>query len=99
MTAPRQQRTVQHMTDRCGVKPVVTRVRPSSSELVTITGSREPSGRPWVATSPDVKKRNPSRKTRDGQRPRSSQGSARGRRAATPTSRKRNKHVKAATSS
>ena len=99
MTAPRQQRTVQHMTDRCGVKPVVTRVRPSSSELVTITGSQEPSGRPWIATSAEVKKRKPSRKTRDRQRPRRSPGSARGRGAATPTSRKRNKHVNAATSS
>jgi hypothetical protein len=99
MTAPRQQRTVQQMTDRCGVKPVVTRVRPSSSELMTITGSQEPSGRPWIATSEDIKIPKPSRKTRDRQRSRRSQGSARGRGAATPTSRKRNKHVNAATSS
>ena len=48
MTAPRQQRTVKQMTDRCGVEPVVTRVRPLSPELVTITGAQEPSGVPWV---------------------------------------------------
>ena len=47
ITAPRQQRTVKHMTDRCGVEPVVTRVRPLSSELVTITGAQAPSGTPW----------------------------------------------------
>lgn len=47
MTAPRQQRNVKHMTDRCGVTPTITRIRPLSSELVNITGAQEPSGRPW----------------------------------------------------
>ena len=99
MTAPRQQRTVQHMTDRCGVKPVVTRVRPSSTELVTITGSQEPSGRPWIPTPSESKTGNPNRKNRDRQRPRSSRGSDRGRKGATPASRKGRKHVKAVASS
>ena len=54
MTAPRQQRTVKHLTDRCDVQPLVTRIRPSSADLVTITGAREPSGRPWFpATTPE----------------------------------------------
>jgi len=54
MTAPRQQRTVKHLTDRCDVQPLVTRIRPSSADLVTITGAREPSGRPWLpATTPE----------------------------------------------
>jgi superfamily II DNA/RNA helicase len=48
MTGPRQQRTVKHMTDRCGVSPTVTRIRPLSNELVSITGAKEPSGTPWV---------------------------------------------------
>ena len=47
MTAPRQQRSVKHMTDRCGVTPTVTRIRPMSKELVSITGAQEPSGTPW----------------------------------------------------
>ncbi len=54
MTAPRQQRTVKHLTDRCDVQPLVTRIRPSSADLATITGAREPSGRPWFpATTPE----------------------------------------------
>jgi superfamily II DNA/RNA helicase len=48
MTGPRQQRTVKHMTDRCGVSPTVTRIRPLSKELISITGAKEPSGTPWV---------------------------------------------------
>lgn len=56
MTAPRQQRTVKHMTDRCGVQPTVTRIRPLSADLVTITGAREPSGRPWSPAPARAKK-------------------------------------------
>ena len=76
MTAPRQQRTVKHMTDRCGVTPTVTRILPLSDELVTITGAREPSGLRWTApvkaskgrpdhSSPRRRKR-PSHGTRHG---------------------------------
>jgi superfamily II DNA/RNA helicase len=80
MTAPRQQRTVKQMTDRCGVQPVVTRVRPSSSELVTITGSQEPSGRPW---SPPVTRTKDSRPGRKPRHPRAG-GPARGSRPRRP---------------
>jgi len=95
MTAPRQQRTVKHMTDRCGVQPTVTRVRPSSSELVTITGSQEPSGRPWYPAPAHAKKSRPSGKRRSGQGPRNGQGPRQGRNASTHGSRKRRPHRKA----
>jgi len=95
MTPPRQQRTVKSMTDRCGVQPVVTRVRPSSSELVTITGSQEPSGRPWYPAPTKSKKSRPSGKRRDGRTSGSEQGSRRGRGASAHGSRKRSQHAKA----
>ena len=68
MTAPRQQRTVKQMTDRCGVSPTVTRVRPLSAELVSITGAQEPSGTPWDAPSLAVKQGKP--RHRHGGQPR-----------------------------
>lgn len=64
MTAPRQQRTVKHMTDRCGVQPVVTRIRPLSAELVTITGAQKPSGEPWAPAPVRVKNSRPGGKAR-----------------------------------
>ena len=67
MTAPRQQRTVKHLTDRCGVQPVVTRIRPTSNELVTITGAQEPSGHPWTPA--------PTKQPRSGGKPRHHRGS------------------------
>lgn len=45
---PRHQAQVTSLTNRAGVKPQFTRVRPASPELVALTGSREPSGEPWV---------------------------------------------------
>ena len=81
MTAPRQQRTVKHMTDRCGVQPVVTRIRPTSNELVTITGAQEPSGRPWTPA--------PAKQQRSGGKPRHHRGSrpGHGRSSGKPASR------------
>ena len=95
MTAPRQQRTVKHLTDRCGVQPTVTRVRPSSSELVTITGSQEPSGRPWYPAPAHAKKSRPSGKRRSGQGPRNGQGPRQGQKVSAHGSRKRRPHRKA----
>jgi superfamily II DNA/RNA helicase len=81
MTAPRQQRTVKHLTDRCGVQPVVTRIRPTSNELVTITGAQEPSGRPWTPA--------PAKQQRSGGKPRHHRGSrpGHGRSSGKPASR------------
>ena len=69
MTAPRQQRTVKHMTDRCGVTPTVTRIRPLSDDLVTITGAREPSGHPWTAPVKASSRRSQRPHPRHGKRP------------------------------
>ena len=72
MTAPRQQRTVRSMTDRCGVKPTVTRVKPMSSELVTITGAQVPCGVPWqAAPTKSVKPHHHGAGSSRGHRPRS----------------------------
>lgn len=81
MTAPRQQRTVKHMTDRCGVQPVVTRIRPTSNELATITGAREPSGHPWTPA--------PTKQPRSSGKPRHHRGSrpGHGRSSGKPASR------------
>jgi len=81
MTAPRQQRTVKHLTDRCGVQPVVTRIRPTSNELVAITGAQEPSGRPWNPA--------PAKQQRSGGKPRHHRGSrpGHGRSSGKPGSR------------
>lgn len=46
---PRHERPVMQLAKRAGVTPKVTRIRPSAPELIAVTGSREPSGVPWVA--------------------------------------------------
>ncbi|WP_205669059.1 DEAD/DEAH box helicase [Amycolatopsis suaedae] len=43
-----QRRTVRRLTDRAGVRPENTTVRPGDAELARITGAREPSGEPVV---------------------------------------------------
>ena len=48
LTNPRHQAQIKSLTTRAGVAPEFTRVRPASPELVALTGSREPSGVPWV---------------------------------------------------
>ena len=47
IVAPRQQKSVTSMMSRAGVTPDVVRIKPTSSDLVRITGAREPSGVPW----------------------------------------------------
>ena len=49
LTTTRQQNTVRGLTDKAGVKPKITRVKPSGRELMEVTGAREPSGVPWIA--------------------------------------------------
>jgi superfamily II DNA/RNA helicase len=51
LTTTRQQNTVRGLTDKAGVKPKITRVKPSGRELMEVTGAREPSGVPWIAPS------------------------------------------------
>ncbi|OLR94887.1 DEAD/DEAH box helicase [Actinokineospora bangkokensis] len=54
-----QRRTVQRMTDKAGVKPEASKVRPGDEELVRITGARVPSGEPVV--DPPVRPARPAR--------------------------------------
>lgn len=44
---PRQQRSVLGMLDKVGVQPTISRMTVTSTQLVDITGAREPSGQPW----------------------------------------------------
>lgn len=87
MTVPRQQRTVKHMTDRCGVTPTVTRIRPLSSELVTITGAQSPSGQPWKP--PTQPTGSSSGRSARGRRPRNPAGGQRSHRGRTGQSKSR----------
>ncbi len=48
ITAPKQQRGVDGLTAKAGVKPTVSRVRPVDDVLVDITGAQQPSGIPWI---------------------------------------------------
>jgi superfamily II DNA/RNA helicase len=72
LTTTRQQNTVRGLTDRAGVKPKITRVRPLARELMEVTGAREPSGVPWIAPATkerhDIQKGGP-RKRRSRPRP------------------------------
>jgi superfamily II DNA/RNA helicase len=43
-----QRRTVVRMTDKAGVKPESTKVRPGDADLARITGARTPSGEPVI---------------------------------------------------
>jgi superfamily II DNA/RNA helicase len=72
LTTTHQQNTVRGLTDRAGVKPKITRVRPLARELMEVTGAREPSGVPWIAPATkerhDIQKGGP-RKRRSRPRP------------------------------
>nr|WP_245572622.1 DEAD/DEAH box helicase [Actinokineospora enzanensis] len=50
-----QRRGVVRLTDKAGVKPEHTRVRPGDAELVRITGARVPSGEPVIDTPPPAR--------------------------------------------
>jgi len=47
-----QKNSVRRLTERAGVRPASTRVRPGDAELVRITGARKPSGEPIVDPEP-----------------------------------------------
>jgi superfamily II DNA/RNA helicase len=49
LVLPHQEREVDSMTRKAGVKPLRTRVRPGDSGLVDVTGARRPSGIPLPA--------------------------------------------------
>lgn len=61
LAGPKQQRTATNLMQRAGVKPTVTRIRPTDEALVEVTGAQEPSGIAW--TPPKEK----ARPTRPGQ--------------------------------
>ncbi|WP_443602267.1 DEAD/DEAH box helicase [Actinokineospora baliensis] len=50
-----QRRGVVRLTDKAGVKPEHTKVRPGDAELIRITGARVPSGEPVVEKAPPVR--------------------------------------------
>ncbi|WP_285504411.1 DEAD/DEAH box helicase [Actinokineospora sp. NBRC 105648] len=50
-----QRRTVVRLTDKAGVKPEHTKVRPGDADLIRITGARVPSGEPFIEKAPPVR--------------------------------------------
>nr|WP_253889974.1 DEAD/DEAH box helicase [Actinokineospora diospyrosa] len=50
-----QRRGVVRLTDKAGVKPEHTKVRPGDADLIRITGARVPSGEPVVEKAPPVR--------------------------------------------
>nr|WP_231949863.1 DEAD/DEAH box helicase [Alloactinosynnema sp. L-07] len=50
-----QRRTVVRMTDKAGVKPESTKVRPGDADLIRITGARTPSGEPVIEKAPPAR--------------------------------------------
>ncbi|WP_091448471.1 DEAD/DEAH box helicase [Actinokineospora iranica] len=50
-----QRRSVVRLTDKAGVKPEHTRVRPGDADLIRITGARIPSGEPVIEKAPPVR--------------------------------------------
>mgnify|MGYP002654690206 CR=1 FL=1 len=47
LSSPRQQKFVESLTKKAGVDPMIVRVRPGDSELISITGAKTPTGIPW----------------------------------------------------
>jgi superfamily II DNA/RNA helicase len=47
LSSPRQQKFVESLTKKAGVDPMIVRVRPGDSELISITGAKTPTGVPW----------------------------------------------------
>ncbi|PPK67404.1 DEAD/DEAH box helicase [Actinokineospora auranticolor] len=50
-----QRRGVMRLTDKAGVKPEHTRVKPGDADLIRITGARVPSGEPVVEKAPPAR--------------------------------------------
>ncbi|MPY78169.1 MAG: DEAD/DEAH box helicase [Actinophytocola sp.] len=74
LITPDQRRTVRRLTDRAGVTPTTTQVRPGDAELARITGARQPSEEPVVEPQPGSR---PGGARPDGRR-RPRQGTPRG---------------------
>ncbi len=59
LATTRQQKSVKGLTTRAGVNPSTVYVKPSSEELMRVTGAQQPSGIPYVAPIVEQPKRSP----------------------------------------
>ena len=59
LATTRQQKSVKSLTTRAGVNPSTVYVKPSSEELMRVTGAQQPSGIPYVQPIVEQPKRSP----------------------------------------
>jgi superfamily II DNA/RNA helicase len=59
LATTRQQKAVKGLTTRAGVNPSTVYVKPSSEELMRVTGAQQPSGIPYVQPVVEQPKRAP----------------------------------------
>jgi len=59
LATTRQQKSVKGLTTRAGVNPSTVYVKPSSEELMRVTGAQQPSGIPYIAPIVEQPKRSP----------------------------------------
>ena len=59
LATTRQQKSVKGLTTRAGVNPSTVYVKPSSEELMRVTGAQQPSGIPYVQPVVEQPKRSP----------------------------------------
>ena len=59
LATTRQQKSVKGLTTRAGVNPSTVYVKPSSEELMRVTGAQQPSGIPYVVPIVEQPKRSP----------------------------------------
>jgi superfamily II DNA/RNA helicase len=59
LATTRQQKSVKSLTTRAGVNPSTVYVKPSSEELMRVTGAQQPSGIPYVPPVVETPKRAP----------------------------------------
>ena len=67
LITPDERRTMRRLTDRAGVTPTTTTVRPGDADLARITGARRPSGEPVAEPQPGS--RRPAPRGRVGRKP------------------------------
>ncbi|MPY84764.1 MAG: DEAD/DEAH box helicase [Actinophytocola sp.] len=67
LITPDERRTMRRLTDRAGVTPTTTTVRPGDADLARITGARLPSGEPVAEPQPGS--RRPAPRGRAGRKP------------------------------
>lgn len=75
---PKHQRDVKRLTDKAGISPKSVRVRPSSKELVAVTGAQEPTGVAWTPPKVHAREESP-RRGRSGGRSAGGRGKSYGR--------------------